>query len=123
MKRVLVVDDDDDMRELMVTLLQPDFEVFSASDGVEGLELARSRRPDLVVLDLLMPRMHGFEVCRRIREDEALRSTKILISSSKSYHHDVTTAVEETGADGYIVKPFTIGEFVAKVSAFFKDAA
>ena len=123
MKRVLVVDDDDDMRDLMVTLLSDIYTVSSAHDGVEGLELARSLRPDLVVLDLLMPRMHGFEVCQRIRADAGLKATKVLISSSKSYQHDVNTAVEETGADGYIVKPFQIDEFKRRVAAMLAEGA
>jgi DNA-binding response OmpR family regulator len=123
MKRVLVVDDDDDMRELMIALLRSNYEVSAAADGVEGLELAKSLRPDLVVLDLLMPRMHGFEVCQRIRADESLKAVKVLISSSKSYQHDVNTAVEETGADGYIVKPFAIADFKARVAALLGEGA
>jgi DNA-binding response OmpR family regulator len=123
MKRVLVVDDDDGMRDLMVALLSQKYDVASAPDGFEGLEMARALRPDLVVLDLLMPRMHGFEVCQRIREDADLKNTKVLISSSKSYPHDVKTAVEETGADGYIVKPFAIADFRARVAALLGDAA
>src|SRR5579885_2958210 len=99
MKRVIVVDDDVDMRELMVMLLRDRYEVSSAEDGAAGLELARRVRPDLVVLDLLMPKMHGFEVCQRMRSDPDLKGVKVLISSSKSYQHDVRTAVEETGAN------------------------
>jgi CheY-like chemotaxis protein len=122
-KRVLVVDDDDDMRELMVMLLGGSYEVAAARDGAEGLEMARRLRPDLVVLDLLMPRMHGFEVCQKIRADEALKAVKVLISSSKSYRHDVNTAVDETGADGYIVKPFDIADFKTQVAALLGEAS
>ena len=122
MKRVLVVDDDDDMRALMSLILSAGCEVSSAADGVAGLEMARKVRPDLIVLDLLMPRMHGFEVCRRIREDADLKDTKILISSSKSYQHDVKTSVQETGADDYIVKPFEMAEFKKRVSALLGDS-
>jgi DNA-binding response OmpR family regulator len=116
-KKVVVVDDDDDMRALMRMLLKDRYEVSTAVDGAEGLELVRSVRPDLLVLDLLMPRMHGFEVCQRLRADPELKSVKILISSSKSYRHDVRTAVEETGADDYIVKPFELDEFNRRVDA------
>jgi DNA-binding response OmpR family regulator len=122
-KRVLVVDDDDDMRELMIMLLSGTYEVAAARDGKEGLEMVRRLRPDLVVLDLLMPRMHGFEVCRHIRADEDLKAVKVLISSSKSYQHDQNTAVNETGADGYIVKPFDISEFLARIAAMLGEAA
>lgn len=114
-KKVVIVDDDDDMRELMCMLLRDRYEVSSANDGVHGIETVRKIRPDLLVLDLLMPRMHGFEVCRRLRADDELKGVKILISSSKSYQHDVRTAVEETGADGYIVKPFEVEEFNRRV--------
>jgi DNA-binding response OmpR family regulator len=121
-KRVLVVDDDDDMRELMVMLLSVNYEVAAACDGKEGLEMVRRLRPDLVVLDLLMPRMHGFEVCQNIRADADLKEVKVLISSSKSYQHDQTTAVDETGADGYIVKPFDIADFKERVAALLGEA-
>jgi len=110
-KKVVVVDDDDDMRELMCMLLRDRYEVSDANDGDKGLEVVRKVRPDILVLDLLMPVMHGFEVCQRMRADPALKDIKILISSSKSYAHDVRTAVEETGADGYIVKPFEVSAF------------
>lgn len=123
MKRVLVVDDDDGMRDLIKSLLDGRYEVSVAADGQEGLDLARRLRPDLVVLDLLMPRMHGFEVCRLLRAERDLKDVKVLISSSKSYQHDIKTAVEETGADGYIVKPFGIDDFRARVAQLLGDAA
>lgn len=116
MKKVVVVDDDADMRALIALLLSESYSVETAADGAAGLELVRRVHPDLVVLDLLMPRMHGFEVCKKIRGDAALAGTKILISSSKSYSHDVRTAVEETGADDYIVKPFDLADFQRRVA-------
>ncbi len=123
MKRVLVVDDDDDMRALMVMLLGATYDVAAARDGAEGLEMARRLRPDLVVLDLLMPRMHGFEVCHHIRADAEMKAVKVLISSSKSYLHDMTTAVDETGADAYIVKPFDITDLKVRVAALLGEAS
>ncbi len=110
-----MVDDDDDMRELMAMLLKTRYDVTVAADGAAGLDEIKRRVPDLVVLDLLMPRMHGFEVCQRVRADPDLKTVKILISSSKSYQHDVRTAVDDTGADGYIVKPFQVAEFNRRV--------
>ncbi len=105
------------MRELMCMLLRGHYEVFSAANGAEGLEVVRAVRPDLLVLDLLMPVMHGFEVCQRLRADPDLKATKILISSSKSYQNDVRAAVSETGADDYIIKPFDIADFNRRVDA------
>jgi DNA-binding response OmpR family regulator len=121
--KVAVVDDDDDMRELMAMLLADRYEVKTAVDGAAGLALVKEFRPDLVVLDLLMPKMHGFEVCQSIRADATLGATKILISSSKSYQHDVRTAVEETGANGYIVKPFEVKAFKDRVAQMLGEAA
>lgn len=116
-----MVDDDDDMRSLMTLLLKDQFEVSAASDGAAGLALAKTLRPDLIVLDLLMPRMHGFEVCRLIREDKDLRGTKVLIASSKSYQHDVRTSVDEAGADDYIIKPFAVDDFRQRVNAMLGE--
>ena len=118
-----MVDDDDDMRELMAMLLKTRYDVTTAIDGAAGLDEIKRRVPDLVVLDLLMPRMHGFEVCQRVRADPDLKSVKILISSSKSYQHDVRTATEETGADGYIVKPFEVAEFNRRVDEMLGGTA
>lgn len=116
MAKVVVVDDDDDMRELMAMLLRDAHAVTTAVDGADGLAKVKELKPDLVVLDLLMPKMHGFEVCQRIREDAELKGVKVLIASSKSYQHDIKTAVEETGANGYIVKPFQIADFKKRVA-------
>jgi DNA-binding response OmpR family regulator len=116
MKRVVVVDDDEDMRDMMAHLLRESYEVETAADGAAGLDLVKRVKPDLVVLDLLMPRMHGFEVCRRIRDDAALAGVKVLISSSKSYTHDVKTAVEEAGANAYLIKPFRIADFRKRIA-------
>ena len=106
----------------MVLLLSDRYEVSSACDGEEGLALVKELRPDVLVLDLLMPRMHGFEVCQRLRADPALKSLKILIASSKSYQNDMRSTVEETGADGYLVKPFEIGEFNRSVDKLLEAA-
>lgn len=110
----MVVDDDPDMRAYLLEVLKPAYDVSSAVDGAEGLDLVRRSKPDLVILDLLMPRMHGFEVCRKIREDAELSGTKVLISSSKSYQHDQRTALEG-GADRYLVKPYGVADLMKTV--------
>ncbi|MBI5630828.1 MAG: response regulator [Elusimicrobia bacterium] len=122
MKKIVVVDDDPAMRELIADILGPHYEVLKAEDGAAGLELVKKAMPDLVVLDLLMPRMHGFEVCQKIKADETLRRIKVLISSSKSYSKDIQTA-KQAGADGYIVKPYAIDELLGQVKILLeKDA-
>jgi len=121
MKKVIIVDDDADMLDLMTEILKPNYEVVTASDGAAGLEIIKRMHPDLVVLDLLMPRMHGFEVCKKMREDESLKNTKVLISSSKSYVHDIKTA-QSAGADAYIVKPFDLTAFIKQVDEMMGGA-
>ncbi len=113
-KKIVIVDDDPEILGFMAEVLAPGYDVRTAKDGVEGLDAMRREPPDLVVLDLLMPRMHGFEVCKKIREDSALKDVKVLISSSKSYLHDVNTA-KNAGADSYIVKPFEMSGLLRKV--------
>ena len=115
MKKIVIVDDDADMRELMAGLLRREYEVHAAADGAEGLELIRRVVPDLVVLDLHMPRMHGFELCQRLRADERLKGIKVLISSSKSYANDIKTALA-AGADLFIIKPFEVAAFLNSVN-------
>ncbi len=114
MKKIVIVDDDRGMRELMVDILGSSYEVRSAEDGVAGLELIQREAPDLVVLDLHMPRMHGYEVCQRLRREERLKGIKILISSSRSYPKDIEVALG-AGADSYIVKPFEVAAFLGRI--------
>ena len=103
---VLVVDDD----PVIVKLLQVNFEmegyaVITASDGLEGLEMARQERPDAIVLDVMMPKMDGLEVARTLKADESTRSIPILLLSAKAQQADVQAGVA-TGADDYLTKPF-----------------
>jgi len=114
MKKIVVVDDDPGMLEFLSFALKKNFNVQTAPDGMAGLDLIRKERPDLVILDLLMPRMHGFEVCKKVREDAELKGTKVLISSSKSYTHDINTA-KDAGADMYIVKPYELASLLGKI--------
>jgi DNA-binding response OmpR family regulator len=82
--------------------------------GKEGCAKARSSKPDLVVLDLLMPDMHGFDVCQILKKDPSLRGTKILISSAKGYAVDKKAALR-LGADGFLTKPYSLDALVDTV--------
>ncbi|MDE2292044.1 MAG: response regulator [Elusimicrobia bacterium] len=116
MKKILVVDDDRVMVEFMVECLQRGgYRVDTAYNGVEGLAKAREVKPDLLILDLMMPDMHGFDVCEALRQKDSDFSGKILISSGKAYEVD-KKAARRMGADQYLVKPFTFEELNAAVS-------
>ena len=109
-KKVLVIEDDPAISDYAVLVLKKrNFEVEKASDGYSGVEAAKTFKPDVVVLDLMMPGMHGYEVCETLRRDKSLNGLKILITSSKSYAADMETA-RNAGADAYLTKPYRAEE-------------
>jgi two-component system alkaline phosphatase synthesis response regulator PhoP len=112
---ILVVEDDPSIRlGLRKSLGFDGYTVIEASDGEQGLELAFSERPDLIVLDLMLPKINGFDVCRTIRRHD--KTTPILILSAKEQEMDKLTGFDQ-GADDYITKPFSVRELVARVKA------
>ncbi len=116
MKRhIIVVEDEADLADLIALHLQREnygVEIFA--DGEAGLEAIRAKRPDLVVLDLMLPGIDGFEICRRIRRDESLAGMQVLMVTARSEEADVVTGLE-LGADDYLAKPFRPRELVARV--------
>jgi two-component system, OmpR family, alkaline phosphatase synthesis response regulator PhoP len=108
-KRILIVDDEVHIRILMEQTLEDlednGVELLIASDGAEALEIIRSQRPDLVFLDVMMPKMSGFEVCEAVKSDPDLKSTYIVILTAKGQEFDVNKG-QEVGADRYMTKPF-----------------
>jgi phosphoribosyl 1,2-cyclic phosphodiesterase/CheY-like chemotaxis protein len=110
MGTILIIDDDAGLRALLGQLLhQNGWEVLEAEDGDAGLQVARSRRPQVVLCDLLMPRCNGFQVCRALRAEPGLRHIKIVVTSGRSYVTDRMHALE-AGADEYLVKPIQTEE-------------
>ena len=117
MRRVLVIDDDADIRELVAFKLeQAGLQVQTAADGQAGLELALAGPPDLVMLDLMMPKLSGLQVCRLLRDDPATAAVPVVLLTAKSGQADVRRAFS-AGVDDYIVKPFSPRELVLRVQA------
>jgi two-component system phosphate regulon response regulator PhoB len=111
----LVVDDDPDLRGVVVYMLERvGFEVHVESDGEAGLKLAMDVRPDVVLLDWMMPRMSGVEVCRSLRSDPDLMSIAVILLTAKAQQSDVQLGLD-AGADDYIVKPFSPRELINRV--------
>lgn len=123
---VLVADDEPSMLELVArhlrTMTDPKLEVIQASDGEEAWRLAREHLPDLVVLDVMMPGMSGWEVCRKIREDVALAHTGVVMLTGIGENLNQMTS-PLYGADAYIDKPFEFDDFDAKVKDTLKARA
>ena len=118
MKKILVADDDPNVVFLISEVLtRGHYQVSQAANGVEALRKTRSEMPDLVVLDVMMPGIDGFEVCRRIKADPALSAIKVIMVTAKTQGKDIQTGLS-AGADHYITKPFKIGELSAKIKEF-----
>lgn len=114
---VLVVDDDEMTRNLIGRLLDREFNGISTTykeNGVEALKYALENQPALIILDLMLPGMNGFEILRKLRKEKALEKTKVLLLSAKSSSEDIEKGFELT-ADEYVTKPFQPGEFLVRV--------
>lgn len=115
--RILVAEDEPDIRELIaITLAYNGFEVLSAADGVEALTMADSDSFDLIILDVRMPRMTGYEACRELRRRETTRDIPIIFLSAKGQDSEVQDGLE-AGADEYIIKPFAPSDLAQRVRA------
>lgn len=117
--RILVIDDDFLSVTIMEELLGEEFTLLSASSGQEGLDLARRERPDIVLLDVVMPDMDGYETCRRIRAAAELAHTKVLLVSGQGQTSDRVKGYD-AGADDHLTKPFDGAELRAKIRVFLR---
>ena len=121
--KILIVDDElDTLLPLKRALEMEDFNVIEAQDGVEALEKVRSEIPDLVLLDLMLPRINGFEVCQRLKQDEATSSIPIIMLTAKGETSDKIEGIE-IGADDYVTKPFNLDELKARIKAVLRRTA
>lgn len=118
-RTVLVVEDEESLAStLSYNLRKNGFNVISASDGLEGLRAAQRDNPDVIVLDLMLPKMDGLEVCRRLRADS---DVPVLMLTAKSEELDRVVGLE-MGADDYLTKPFSMRELMARVRALLRRA-
>ena len=118
---ILIMDDD----ELLIALLehklgQRGLRILTATDGSEGLEAARAAKPDLIVLDGMMPTMDGFEVLRHLKEDPGTQDIPVIMLSARRLEHDVVNGLN-LGAADYLVKPFMPEELALKIQTLLKQ--
>ncbi len=114
---ILVVDDDPVIQKLLsVNFEMEGYRVVTASDGLDGLERVKEESPDLVLLDVMMPRMDGFEVTRRLKSDPATKEIPVVLLSAKAQSTDLQVGLD-AGADDYVTKPFDPLELLDKVAA------
>jgi len=118
--RILIADDTPQAAELLEAYLSgADYDIEFASDGEETLERVAARRPDLILLDVMMPRLSGFEVCKRLRADPATRAIPILMITALDQPLDVERAVE-AGTDDFLSKPISQAELMHRVRSLLK---
>jgi DNA-binding response OmpR family regulator len=115
-RRVLIADDDPDIGLLLATALDNrGYETRVERTGADALEAVRDWQPDLAILDVMMPKMHGFAVCRELKSSPETRGVRVLILTAKAYDADKRLALD-SGADAYLTKPFDIQVLVSKVA-------
>jgi len=119
-KRILIADDEPDIIQLVTFRLEKSgYEVLSAANGKEALDLIQTKKPDLVLLDLRMPIIDGYEVCRQVKADQALKDTPIILLTASSVIK-LKEKVTQLKAEDYIIKPFSAEELSKKIEKFIK---
>lgn len=121
--KILLVDDEPDLVQLVsMRLTSAGYEVEVAYDGQEALEKVKQSKPDLMILDLMLPKMNGYKVCRLLKFDERTKEIPILIFTARAQVEDITLATE-CGADAYLTKPFEAKVLLAKIQELLAGGA
>lgn len=115
-RNILIIDDDADNRELLQEFLRPQFQVLQATDGEEGLRLARSRLPDLILLDIRMPKVDGIQTCDQLRQNEATRHIPVIMLTGADDSESRVQAFSR-GADDFVSRPFRSDELIARIQS------
>lgn len=114
-EKIVVIEDNQDVRNNLSEILQSaDYQIFPAENGASGLELIKREQPDLILCDIMMPEMDGYDVLRRVRNNQAVAATPFVFLTAKTAREDLSKGME-LGADDYIMKPFTISELLNRV--------
>ncbi len=119
-KSIVIIEDEVNIANAEKLILDSDFKVHLAHDGEEGLKKVKEVRPDLVILDLMLPKMHGLDVCKSIRSSSELKATKIVMVTARNEDRDEIDGMD-IGADDYIMKPFEPIELLHVINQVLKD--
>jgi DNA-binding response OmpR family regulator len=122
MVKILVAEDEKDIRELIAFTLQfSQFDVVLASNGAEAIDVAKAEKPDLILMDVRMPKMTGYDACRALKEDRATSNIPVVFLSAKGQETEVQQGLD-VGAEKYILKPFAPDELTHQVREILKEA-
>jgi len=120
-KKILLVDDSATILMMERTILMKGpYDVVTASDGEQGVAKALTEKPDLILMDVIMPRMNGFEACRRIREEEGIRATPIIMVTTRGEETNVELGYQ-AGCSDYVTKPINAVELMTKLKSYLGD--
>lgn len=121
-KKILIADDNENIRDALTYLLEDEgFELLLAKDGADTIRKVRELRPDILFLDIMMPEINGYDVCRTIKNDPELKRTYVIMLTAKGQVAEQERG-KEVGADEYIVKPFSPMEILAKVKQILSSS-
>lgn len=119
-EKILIVDDEEHIVELLnFNLKNSGYETLIATDGIEAVKIAKEEKPNLILLDLMIPGIDGFDVCKEIKKEKDMKNTSIIILTAKGEELDKILGLE-LGADDYITKPFSVRELLARVKAVLR---
>jgi len=119
-KKILIVDDEEDIIDLLsYNLKKEDFDVYCASSGTECLSIVKKHRPDIIILDVMMPGMNGLEVCDKLKNNFKTKDIPIIMLTAKSGENDIINGLN-TGADNYVIKPFSLKVLFAKINSLLR---
>jgi CheY-like chemotaxis protein len=120
-KKILIADDEPGVRLTVTRMLEKDYMVLEATDGKEAVDIAKEQRPDLILMDLMMPGMDGYTACSEIKSDQAIKLIPVVILTAIGHELNKKFAVE-MGANGYITKPFTVQELTDAITPLLTEA-
>lgn len=120
--RILIIEDNADTRRFLETMLIKQYEIITAENAVIGIDYARNRAPDLILLDIMLPILSGYDACSLLKKDERTRHIPVIFLSAKNSVPDITHGLT-TGADDYIPKPFDYKELVARIQTRLRKSS
>jgi two-component system alkaline phosphatase synthesis response regulator PhoP len=118
-KKVLIVDDEPGVRELVQRILSKSYAVLEAQDGAEAVDMSRSQKPDIILMDMMMPKVDGLTACYLIKKDEATKKIPVVMITAVGFDLNKKLSQDIMGADGYVTKPFTPQDLQTAVDQFF----
>ena len=113
-KKVLIVDDEPNVRRLSRAILSKNFDVVEAEDGKQAIEIANTQQPDVILMDMMMPKMDGLTACHAIKKDPATKSIPVIMVTAIGFELNIKLS-QQMGATGYVTKPFTPNDLLDKI--------